>query len=266
MIFSYQFLLRKYGINPRGIIHIGAHHAEESTVYSKSGTDKILWIEANPALIPVIKENISIYSQNKVYNILLSDSNENEVRFIVTNASMSSSILSLGTHKDQYPDIIVEKELYLNSVRFDTFIKEKDLNINEYNFVNIDIQGAELLALKGFGALLDNIDFIYTEVNVDNVYEDCALLDEMDNFLLNKGFKRVELSLKYQSWGDAFYIRKKVTKLEKVKTLAESKLLISNIRTNKLNSQIRHIKKQNILFKILRKVYHKIKKYIKKLI
>lgn len=260
MIFSYQFLLNKYNISPKGIIHIGAHHAEESTTYSKGGTDKILWIEANPELIEIIKDNISIFKDNRVYNVLLSDSDAKEVSFKITNASMSSSLLSLGTHKEQFPDIIVEKELSLKSVRFDTFIRKNNLDIKEFNFVNIDIQGAELLALKGFGSELDYIDYIYTEVNIDKVYEDCALLDELDSFLLNQGFQRVELSLKYQSWGDAFYIRKKITKVEKLRTLNNSGFLINNFRKNKINSQIFSTKIKSTFFNLLKKVYHKIKK------
>lgn len=254
MIFSYQYLLNKYNISPKGLIHIGAHKAEECTIYSRSGTEKVLWIEGNPNLLPLIQENISIYSKNKVCQALLSDIDDKKIRFNITNASMSSSILELGTHKEQYPNIKVEKELLLYSSRFDSYIKKNNIIIEEYDFVNIDIQGAELLALKGFGDFLDKINYIYTEVNIDNVYEGCSLLDEMDEFLLEKGFQRVELSLKYKSWGDAFYIRNGEANEEKKKTILESKRLIKELGDIKTNQK--SYLRPSILKRIIRKVHN----------
>jgi FkbM family methyltransferase len=256
MIFSYQYLLNKYKISPKGIIHIGAHNAEESTVYSRSGTERVLWIEGNQDLIEVIQDNISIYAQNKVYQALLSDKDGDEVRFKVTNKTMSSSILELGTHKEQYPSIIVEKELILFTNRFDTFIEKNDITIEEYDFVNLDIQGAELLVLKGFGEIVNKINYIYTEVNIDNVYEGCPLLDEIDEFLLENGFQRVELSLEYKSWGDAFYIRKVLSTLEKEKTVSESKIIIKKFQENKNN--IKEYIKPSLFKRGFRKIYNKI--------
>lgn len=253
MIFSYQFLLNKYNIIPKGIIHIGAHKAEESTIYSRNQTEKVLWIEGNPDLIKTIENNISIYPNNKVYRALLSDTENKEINFNITNSSMSSSILELGTHKQQYPDIKVEKKIKLNSLRFDNFIKKNEINILEYNFINIDIQGAELSVLKGFGTYLDNIDYVYTEVNIDTVYEGCPLLDEIDEFLTMKGFQRVELSLKYKSWGDAFYIRKKTNNTEKQKNILESKKIIREFKENKNKTS----KKPSMFYRGIRKIYRK---------
>ena len=61
-----------------------------------------------------------------------------------------------------------------------------------FNFLNLDIQGAELKALKSMGDYLNNVDYIYTEVNSDYVYEDCALITELDDYLSQFNLKRVE--------------------------------------------------------------------------
>ena len=90
----------------------------------------------------------------------------------------------------------------------DTLIREKNININNYDFLNIDIQGAELLALKGFGDLLYNIKYIYTEINKNYLYKDCALVDEIDEYLISYGFDRVETSMTEFEWGDALYVKK----------------------------------------------------------
>ena len=58
------------------------------------------------------------------------------------------------------------------------------------------------------GKYLDNINYIYTEVNTESVYKECALLTELDSFLKQKGFERkCEDIYKKYGWGDAFYVR-----------------------------------------------------------
>jgi hypothetical protein len=89
----------------------------------------------------------------------------------------------------------------------DTLLSENSIDLNNYNFINIDIQGAELLALKSFGKLLDNFKYIYTEINTNNLYKDCALVSEIDEYLSKYGFIRVETSMTEFEWGDALYIK-----------------------------------------------------------
>ena len=43
----------------RGIIHIGAHEAEEYEAYKEIGVDKQLWVEANPVLAEGITNRFS---------------------------------------------------------------------------------------------------------------------------------------------------------------------------------------------------------------
>jgi hypothetical protein len=72
----------------------------------------------------------------------------------------------------------------------------------------MDIQGFELEALKGFGKKLEEIEFIYTEVNRDFLYEENVIYTELDSFLKKNGFTRV--STRWDSrvpYGDAFYMR-----------------------------------------------------------
>ena len=79
----------------------------------------------------------------------------------------------------------------------------------DYNFLNFDIQGVELKALKGMKEYLNRVDYLYTEVNSDYVYKDCALIGELDEYLLKFGLVRVETQWCGDCrWGDAFYIRK----------------------------------------------------------
>jgi hypothetical protein len=70
----------------------------------------------------------------------------------------------------------------------------------------MDVQGFELEVLKGATETLKGIDYVYCEINRDEVYEGCAKIWELDAFL--KDFTRVETSWAGGSWGDAIYIKK----------------------------------------------------------
>ena len=95
----------------------------------------------------------------------------------------------------------------VKSKRIDTLIKENSINIKDHDFVNIDIQGAELLALKGFGEYLQSVKYIYTEVNTNFLYKNCCLINEIDEFLSQFNFQRKETLLTQYEWGDALYIK-----------------------------------------------------------
>jgi hypothetical protein len=57
------------------------------------------------------------------------------------------------------------------------------------------------------GDLLNNFDDVYLEVNREHLYEKCCLVDELDSFLYNFKFKRLETVWTDANWGDAIYIK-----------------------------------------------------------
>ena len=203
MLIKFKDIAAKYG-QPKGVIHIGAHTMEEREDYLASDIKDIIWIEANPELV---KHNQSLISPSEsIFECAISNVDDKIYDFNITNNGESSSILDLDLHKIHHPHIHVTETIKVKSKRIDTLIKENSINIKDHDFVNIDIQGAELLALKGFGELLNNIKFIYSEVNTNYLYKDCALVSEIDEYLEKYGFERVETSITEFEWGDAFYL------------------------------------------------------------
>ena len=74
----------------------------------------------------------------------------------------------------------------------------------------MDIQGSELPALKGMGRLLERFDYLYLEVNTEQVYQGCASLEAIDQYVERFGFLRIETKMTPYGWGDAFYMRLKL--------------------------------------------------------
>lgn len=209
MLINLRELCIKHKFVPKGVIHVGAHKAEENSIYDDLGIDNVVWIEGNPDLCNQLKE--TFYKKgNQIYNYLVSDVDDKEYEFKVTNNGESSSILDLGTHKEKHPHIFVTETKKLKSKTLNSIIADNKLDMSTFNFLNLDIQGAELLALKGLGDNIESIEYIYTEVNVDYLYEGCALMEEIDKYLNSFGFSRVETKiLNEYGWGDAFYKKTK---------------------------------------------------------
>jgi FkbM family methyltransferase len=206
MLIKFSQIVNRYG-KPKGIIHIGAHLMEERSDYISQGLYNTIWIEANPKVYSNIKFVNDESNDERAFNYAISDEDNKLYEFNITNNGQSSSILKLDKHKIHHPQIHVSDIINIHSKRMDTLLSENNININDYDFLNIDIQGAELLALKGFGNLLNNIKYIYTEINTNTLYEDCALVSEIDEYLSKYEFKRVETSMTEFEWGDALYIK-----------------------------------------------------------
>lgn len=203
MLISLHELVKKYDIKIKGILHVGAHECEELGDYlNYIEIDKILWVEGLPDKVEFCR---NLHPKLLIEHAVVSDVVET-VKFNVSNNGQSSSILDLGLHKTFHPHVH-----YVNSFECETQLL-KDIigkyQIN-FNFLNFDIQGAELKALKGMEPYLPNVDYLYTEVNSDYVYTDCALITELDEYLKGFGLERVETKWCGDfRWGDALYIRK----------------------------------------------------------
>ena len=90
MLIPLHALVRKYNIQFKGILHVGAHECEELNDYEHYiQRNKILWVEALPRKVELCKKK---YPNVLIENAIVSDVVEN-VRFNVSNNGQSSSIL-----------------------------------------------------------------------------------------------------------------------------------------------------------------------------
>jgi len=119
------------------------------------------------------------------------------------NQGMSNSLLKPIKHLDQYPSIQFTTTEEVEVRPLDEITSHL---LTRGNLLVMDVQGFELEVLKGATQTLNQIDYIYTEVNRDEVYENCARVEQLDEFLTD--FSRVETSWAGGSWGDSWYIRK----------------------------------------------------------
>ena len=203
MFFSMNELYRGWAVQPKVILHVGAHKAEEFSSYKDLGPTKTYWIEANPILASQLSVLFKGDTSQEVIEAAAWDQDGLELELIITNNTQSSSILKLKKHRDLYPDIFEETRVKVQTKRLDTLLLDKIAP----DFINLDIQGSELRALMGAQNLLANCKWIYSEVNKVEIYEGCCLVEDLDKYLSDLGFRR-ECTRWFSDhgWGDALYV------------------------------------------------------------
>jgi len=204
MLIPFDSLTQKYRFQPSGVLHIGANVGEERFAYHNLKVNRVVWIEAHPDIFRRLEQNLRSFPNQEAINACISDKCE-KVKFnVANNGSQSSSLLELGTHKDVHPEVHYDYQIDVETIRIDDI----DHDFSGLDFLNIDLQGAELLALKGMGDLLDQFKYAYLEVNWKELYKGCALFDEIVQFMKSKGFIFKESKeCGRTSWGDAFWMR-----------------------------------------------------------
>ena len=198
-------LLNRFKISIDGAFHIGAHDCEELSFYNSLGLtpEQVVWIDAIETKVEEArKRNIP-----NVYQAVITDQDDVDVTFHISNNIQSSSVLALGTHLQEHPGVYYTRDVQLKSITVDTFFEKNGLDASRYSFWNFDIQGAELLALKGATKSIPHAKALYLEVNEKELYQNCGLIGEIDEYLAKYDFIRVLTDICRHGWGDALYIR-----------------------------------------------------------
>lgn len=203
---TFNKILRSYNINLNHILHIGAHDCQELHYYHKCGIKKenVVWIEALPEKVKQARTK----GIPNIYQAVITDKDNQTVTFNISNNEQSSSIFDFKTHKIEHPWVEFVESVPMTTTTIDTFFKNNNLDASKYTFWNLDIQGAELLALKGGIESLKHVRVLYLEVNERELYKNCCLLPELDDFLKTHGFIRENTVMTTHGWGDAVYIKK----------------------------------------------------------
>jgi FkbM family methyltransferase len=177
--------------------------AEESRDYNKYAWGYVVWVEAQGEKVSAIRNQLDPDRNHVIQAVAWSESGK-KMDFNFASNGESSSLLDFGTHKTSYPAITFTKKVEIVTIRLDEVLPTEFGG----NFLNLDIQGAELEALIGLGAEIARFDWIYTEVNKKEVYINCATVQSLDHYLSTHGFRRVSTRwILSAGWGDALYTK-----------------------------------------------------------
>lgn len=199
--------LKEFFPKPNGILQLGAYDGGESEAWKEWGCDNIVYVEPNPFLFQQLVKKVGL---ENCYQLAVYDKDDLELEM---NLVFSKDRTNLGCSSLLDPSPILLQNPYLErcgKIKIQTTTLEKLLTKHpNVDTLILDVEGLELICLKGAGLLLKSIKAILTEFTLKTRYRGDCLLSDLDKFLAPLGFDRVitEFATPEKSWGDGLFIR-----------------------------------------------------------
>jgi FkbM family methyltransferase len=231
MLISLSEVLSKYNMKPKGVIHVGAHWAEEHDDYVANGIERFVYVEPCKDAHHTMLKRLAEKHGNEGWYGALNPYNGNDGRVHIgfekdginislfqyacgstpsqmvmyvshNNQGQSNSLLEPDLHLQQHKEVVFNDAELVEVVTLDSLKVTGDMLV-------MDCQGFEGEVLKGGIDTLKQVNIIYTEVNNGSTYKGNMLIQDVDDFLAQYRFKRVETYWPSPNWtwGDAVYIK-----------------------------------------------------------
>lgn len=202
MIEKISNVISKYEMKISGVVHIGAHYGQEVNEYLEK-TNKVVCFEPLLSNFEQLKRSFAHVPGVTLFRCALGDKEGTVEMHVPSNFTMSSSILKPKLHLIDHPGAVFNS---IESVEIKKLSSFKE-DIKDCNFLNVDVQGYEYEVLVGAENLLNQFEYIYCEVNRDETYEKNHEVEDLDEYLKDFSFKRIETWWAARTWGDALYTK-----------------------------------------------------------
>jgi len=196
----------------KGVIQVGANDGGELSSFA-ARTNNILLFEPVQSARDILSGKIKHYPNR---NIILSDhivSNKTgPIDFFIATESGNSSLFDLNPERPIFNQQRCkhDRKVVMNSITLDDFFENNPkVSIENYNYLFMDVQGAEHLILEGASKCLKYIDCIWMEVSYLEIYLKTMLFDDMTKYCESLGyFLHTHIPSSHDpSQGDALYVK-----------------------------------------------------------
>jgi FkbM family methyltransferase len=188
----------------KGVVSVGANLGQEYEGWKSLGARNFIFFEPIKTTFNKLVRIMKYDPCAECYNYAVG----NNVGFVdmwveTEHQGKSCSVLEPYKHLIQYPDIEFTGKEKVLMTTLDNF----DFNRAFYDHLHIDTQGYEMEVLKGADKSMEYFYSIEIEVYKDELYKDCAMFEDVDKFLTERGFKLIDVFWRGMTWGDAKYQR-----------------------------------------------------------
>ncbi|WP_141719665.1 FkbM family methyltransferase [Roseivirga misakiensis] len=171
------------------LIDIGANQGQFASLSRKLGFNgRIISFEPTSFAYQRLKANSQNDPSWECLNLGVGD--KNEKAFInVSQNSVSSSLLDLeDSHKEAAPASTFESREEIEVKTIDSLFPELGLQQHRSIMLKLDVQGFEMMVLKGAENSLKDIVGIQLEMSLTELYKGESLFDDMNAYIVSKGF------------------------------------------------------------------------------
>ena len=174
------------------IFEIGVHIGKDTErIKELTGSNFIYGFEPDPRNIKILEERNRLSIFKKFYDCALSNIDGESIFYLSSGHppevykdpdmnkewSASNSLKVPKNHLDIHRWCKFDERLNVKTSRLDHVCN--DIGLNKIDLVWMDVQGAEDLVIEGMGEFKNNIRFIYTEYNNDDLYDGSPTLQRI---------------------------------------------------------------------------------------
>lgn len=204
-MFSFKDYIKNY--SNKGIIHVGANSGQERNLYHSLGKS-VYWIEADPNIYPKLEENIECFPNQISLCALIYDSIE-KVEFNLSKQSERSSIFAFTNHHFEDNNFHHLDTIELQTTRLDILFQKGFFNLEEYDTMVTDCQGADLNIIRSLGKNISKFNLIISEVFFEPCYENIMLAKDFNSYMKRNEFKLVGEFGRTSKWSNYIYLNEK---------------------------------------------------------
>jgi FkbM family methyltransferase len=197
------------------IVEAGAHIGTDTIAMSKLWRrGRIFAFEPIPAIFEQLKKNTVHCKNVRCIQKALSNTNGIANMFVSQgNINGSSSLFTPKEHLLVDPKISFPSQVQVETITLDDWARS--MQLPRIDFLWLDMQGAEPIALKSGVNILKTVRAIYTEVNLAELYEGIVLYRDFKAWLNEQGFVVVKEDLRTATAGkfaNVLFCRKELVK------------------------------------------------------
>lgn len=205
-------LLRRNNLLPcRGVLHIGAGECEEIEEYYRAGIHSVYWVEAR-RMSKTARDKAIHYGHRYLDRTAITDLNQPSVGLYTTsNSGLSSSIMVMKDHLLAEPSVSQSGYEFVDNLTGHQLLERAFGKDHHYpDVLVLDVQGAELRAIKSFMEEIRWFKAIVCEVELIEAYEGQPMFHDVWKYMTSTGWKLSDLSIHRSTflWGDAVWTRK----------------------------------------------------------
>ena len=194
---EYVGIFDRHGFKPKGVIHVGMWDFVEHECYTKLFGTNVVGVEANPHTFNTMSKPVADKYHFKAYNYAAYFMDGSTIGISLRGGE--SSVFDAAADTVQVPTITL-----------DTLIQQENIDMSNFDFLNIDAEGAELVVLLGIEENLEHINYIDLEASYQPRHSSGITYDTLTEYLNNRSFYEVEKSDSFDTlgWGDVLFARK----------------------------------------------------------
>jgi FkbM family methyltransferase len=189
------------------ILDVGSCTGEQACEFaSQFPHGRVFAFEAHADSADIIRHSTAAFANIAVIEAAVCDFDGETTFQAVEEGNLGASSLFLASgHNDIAP--ILQSPVTVRALRLDTWARS--VGVEGFDLVWMDLQGAELLALRGMGEMLTTVRAIQLEITYRELYHGQVLWPEVREFLENHGLQLVdEWPDVCEYFGDAVFVRR----------------------------------------------------------